>query len=182
MNIKIVWPILLPTIPQCTPPDDLKLSQMRGSFLCSLLRSPRNKWNSSRMDYFHILPQLSNERRRKKGGKVLMDRCSRSFTLSRSWKQILSLSKRRLTFYAHSSRSLCLPHLISRVFPKLAFSVIVADFNWLFDRCVCSVLTSTFHLSTPGLVNFVPAVASHFCLRMPAALSQPGNGLIVKHI
>ena len=30
----------------------------------------------------------------------------------------------------------------------------------------------------PGLVNFVPAFAFLFCLNMPAAFSQPGNGLI----
>ena len=30
----------------------------------------------------------------------------------------------------------------------------------------------------PGLVNFVSAVAYLFCLNMPAAFSQPGNGLI----
>ena len=30
----------------------------------------------------------------------------------------------------------------------------------------------------PGLVNFVPAVAYHFCLNLPAAFSQPGNGLL----
>ena len=28
----------------------------------------------------------------------------------------------------------------------------------------------------PGLVNFVPAVAYHFCLSLPASFSQPGNG------
>ena len=27
---------------------------------------------------------------------------------------------------------------------------------------------------------FVPAVAYHICLNLPAAFSQPGNGLIVK--
>ena len=32
----------------------------------------------------------------------------------------------------------------------------------------------------PGLVNFVPAVAYHFCLNLPAAFSQPGNGLIAQ--
>ena len=32
----------------------------------------------------------------------------------------------------------------------------------------------------PGLVNFVPALAYHLCLNLPAAFSQPGNGLIVK--
>ena len=31
----------------------------------------------------------------------------------------------------------------------------------------------------PGLVNFVPAVAYLFCLNLPAAFSQPGNGLLV---
>ena len=30
----------------------------------------------------------------------------------------------------------------------------------------------------PGLENFVPAIAYHFCLKLPAAFSQPGNGLI----
>ena len=30
----------------------------------------------------------------------------------------------------------------------------------------------------PGLVNFVPGVAYHFCLNLHAAFSQPGNGLI----
>ena len=32
----------------------------------------------------------------------------------------------------------------------------------------------------PGLVNFVPAAAYHFCLNLPATFSQPGNGLIVE--
>ena len=30
----------------------------------------------------------------------------------------------------------------------------------------------------PGLVNFVPAVAYHFCLNLPEAFSPPGNGLL----
>ena len=30
----------------------------------------------------------------------------------------------------------------------------------------------------PGLVNFVPAVAYHFCLRLPAALTQPGRSFL----
>ena len=30
------------------------------------------------------------------------------------------------------------------------------------------------------MVNFVPAVACHFCLNLPAAFSQPRNGLIVQ--
>ena len=29
-------------------------------------------------------------------------------------------------------------------------------------------------------MNFVPAVAYHFCLNLPAAFSQPKNGLIVE--
>ena len=32
----------------------------------------------------------------------------------------------------------------------------------------------------PGLENFVPAVAYHFCLSMPVAFSQLGNGLKVE--
>ena len=31
-----------------------------------------------------------------------------------------------------------------------------------------------------GLVNFIIAVAYHFCLNLPAAFSQPGNGLRVE--
>ena len=31
---------------------------------------------------------------------------------------------------------------------------------------------------SPGLVNFVPAVAYHFCQAMPAAFTQPGNHLL----
>ena len=31
-----------------------------------------------------------------------------------------------------------------------------------------------------GLVKFVLAVAYHFCLKLPALFSQPGNGLIVQ--
>ena len=30
----------------------------------------------------------------------------------------------------------------------------------------------------PCLVNFVPAVAYHICLSLPAALSQPGRSLL----
>ena len=32
----------------------------------------------------------------------------------------------------------------------------------------------------PGLMNIVPVVAYHFCLNIPAAFSQPRNGLIVQ--
>ena len=32
----------------------------------------------------------------------------------------------------------------------------------------------------PGLVNFVPAVAYHFCLNLPEKLSQPGNGILAQ--
>ena len=34
--------------------------------------------------------------------------------------------------------------------------------------------------ATPILVNFVPAVAYHLCLSLPAPFSQPGNSLIVQ--
>ena len=30
----------------------------------------------------------------------------------------------------------------------------------------------------PSIVNFVPAVAKHFCLSLPAALTQPGRSLL----
>ena len=32
----------------------------------------------------------------------------------------------------------------------------------------------------PGLVNFVPALAYHFCLNLPAAFTQPGARLLVE--
>ena len=32
----------------------------------------------------------------------------------------------------------------------------------------------------PGWVNFVPAVASHSCLNLPATFSQPGNGILAE--
>ena len=32
----------------------------------------------------------------------------------------------------------------------------------------------------PGLVNFVPTLAYHFCLNLPAAFTQPGAHLLVK--
>ena len=32
----------------------------------------------------------------------------------------------------------------------------------------------------PGLVNFVPAVAYHFCLNLPKTFSQPGNGILAQ--
>ena len=31
-----------------------------------------------------------------------------------------------------------------------------------------------------GLVNFVPALAYHFCLNLPAAFTQPGARLLVE--
>ena len=33
---------------------------------------------------------------------------------------------------------------------------------------------------TPGLVNFVPAVAYHFCLALPAAFTQPGAHMLTE--
>ena len=37
--------------------------------------------------------------------------------------------------------------------------------------------TMNLYEAFPGLVNFVPAVAYHFCLNLQAAFSQPGNDL-----
>ena len=34
--------------------------------------------------------------------------------------------------------------------------------------------------TVPGLVNFVPAVAYHFCLALPAAFTQPGAQLLAE--
>ena len=33
---------------------------------------------------------------------------------------------------------------------------------------------------SPGLVNFVPALACHFCLDLPAAFTQPGDHLLAE--
>ena len=33
---------------------------------------------------------------------------------------------------------------------------------------------------SPGLVNFVPALAYHFCLAMPAAFTQPGDHILAE--
>ena len=33
----------------------------------------------------------------------------------------------------------------------------------------------------PGLVNFVTALAHHFCLALPAAFTQPGSHLFAEH-
>ena len=42
----------------------------------------------------------------------------------------------------------------------------------------CTTIQGTFKRSFPGLVNFVPAAAYHYCLNLPEAFSQPGNGLL----
>ena len=33
---------------------------------------------------------------------------------------------------------------------------------------------------SPGLVTFVPGVADHFCLALPAAFTQPGEHLLAE--
>ena len=43
--------------------------------------------------------------------------------------------------------------------------------------CIRALQGSTIRL-LPGLMNFVSAVAYHFCLNLPAAFSLPGNSLI----
>ena len=40
------------------------------------------------------------------------------------------------------------------------------------------MLTGNLLKAVSGLVNFVPAVAYHFCVNLPEAISQPGNGLL----
>ena len=45
---------------------------------------------------------------------------------------------------------------------------------WNFD-IVSYTQTGSPNECFPGLVNFVPAVAYHFCLNMPRAVSQPGK-------
>ena len=52
------------------------------------------------------------------------------------------------------------------------------------DRDCSKFLTLVYRIQgssirwAPGLVHFVPAVAYHFCLNLPAVFSQPGNSLI----
>ena len=46
----------------------------------------------------------------------------------------------------------------------------------IFDFSSSPIQGATIRLS-PGLVNFVSAVAYLFCLNLPAVFSQPGNGL-----
>ena len=35
-------------------------------------------------------------------------------------------------------------------------------------------------VSSPGLVNYVPAVVYHFCLSLSAAVTQPGDHLLAE--
>ena len=80
--------------------------------------------------------------------------------------------------------------LMSAKFYPLTF-VTLKDAGFLFGlgKCLkillsCSINYMSVQGSTirqaPGLLNFVPAVAYHFCLNMPAAFSQPGACLIVE--
>ena len=43
-----------------------------------------------------------------------------------------------------------------------------------------SVYRARLKFGAPGLVNFVPAVAYHFCLALPAAVTQPGDFLLAE--
>ena len=49
----------------------------------------------------------------------------------------------------------------------------------LSERATMYVQGST-NRRAPGLVNFVPALAHHFCLNLPAAFTQPGARLLVE--
>ena len=44
----------------------------------------------------------------------------------------------------------------------------------------CSHIQSSTNRRAPGFVNFVLALAYHFCLNLPAAFTQPGARLLVK--
>ena len=44
----------------------------------------------------------------------------------------------------------------------------------------CHLVQGWAKLPFPGLVNFVPAVAYHFCLILPENFSQPGNGILAQ--
>ena len=62
--------------------------------------------------------------------------------------------------------------------PLSATYILPSDKLLLNDRHEVSYVQGTSKRPFPGLVNFVPAVAYHFCLNLPAAFSQPGNGLL----
>ena len=49
---------------------------------------------------------------------------------------------------------------------------------FLVDRCM-NIQGST-NRRALGLVNFVPALAYHFCLNLPAAFTQPGARILVE--
>ena len=77
------------------------------------------------------------------------------------------LSSSPVLFYSHSF------HIPATV-PTLSLSP-----NQLFQNKCCHLQGITIR-QFPSLVNFVAAVAYHFCLNLPATFSQPENGLIVK--
>ena len=47
-------------------------------------------------------------------------------------------------------------------------------------KTVSKYLQGSAKRRSPGLVHFVPAVAYHFCLNLPAAFTQPGARLLAK--
>ena len=44
--------------------------------------------------------------------------------------------------------------------------------RWAFSHQLRAVQSGA--VSAPGLVNFITAIAYHFCLNLPAAFAQPG--------
>ena len=47
---------------------------------------------------------------------------------------------------------------------------------------LCKSYTDLLKLIFPGLGNFVPAVAHHFCLNWPAAFTQPGASTLAESV
>ena len=62
----------------------------------------------------------------------------------------------------------------------LDFALTACEFTQSREPFLGDYCTGYLHKAVPafpGLVNFVPAVDDLFCLNLPAAFSQPGNGL-----
>ena len=53
--------------------------------------------------------------------------------------------------------------------------LVTADGVWRGPKVRHSDLQGSAKRRSPGLVNFVTALAYHFCLALPAAFSQPGG-------
>ena len=61
------------------------------------------------------------------------------------------------------------------------FSMSFLSSHRKFDKHVSFPIKGSINRRAPGIVNFVLALAYHFCLNLPAAFTQPGARLLVEH-